>query len=77
MPVDLKAYAKDVGEQIKQIRDNLAPLEAGKMTIGEREGKGPWRDVTQDMIEHHKSSLRPMSLFWLTSGREWRAGNRV
>lgn len=57
MPVDLKAYAKDVEEQIKQIRDDLAPLEAGKMTIGEREGNGPWQDVTQDMIKHHKSSL--------------------
>lgn len=34
MPIDLKAYAKDVEEQIKRIRDDLAPLEAGKMTIG-------------------------------------------
>lgn len=37
MPVDLKAYAKDVEEQTKQIRDDLTPLEAGKMTIGERQ----------------------------------------
>ena len=49
MPVDPKACAKDVEEQIKQIRDDLAPLEAGNMTIGERE----W-----DMVKHHKSSLR-------------------
>lgn len=62
MPVDLKAYAKDVEEQIKRIRDDLAPLEAGKMTIGEREGNGPWRDVTQDMVKHHKSSLRTYEL---------------
>lgn len=62
MPVDLMAYAKDVEAQIKQIRDDLAPLEAGKMTIGEREGNGPWRDVTQDMIKHHKSSLRTYEL---------------
>ncbi|WFU39203.1 hypothetical protein QA640_33260 [Bradyrhizobium sp. CB82] len=62
MPVDLKADAKDVDDQIKQIRDDLAPLEAGKLTIGEREGNGPWRDVTQDMIEHHKSSLRTYEL---------------
>jgi hypothetical protein len=26
MPVDLKAYAKEVEEQIKEIRDDLAPL---------------------------------------------------
>ncbi|PJG50685.1 hypothetical protein CVM73_35025 [Bradyrhizobium forestalis] len=62
MPIDLKAYAKDVEEQIKQIRDDLAPLEAGKMTIGEREGNRPWRDVTQDMIRHQKSSLRTYEL---------------
>ncbi|MDA9401039.1 MULTISPECIES: hypothetical protein [unclassified Bradyrhizobium] len=62
MPVDLKAFAKGVEEQIKQIRDDLAPLEAGKMTIGEREGNGPWRDVTQDMVKHHKSSLRTYEL---------------
>lgn len=61
MPVDLEAYAKDVEEQVRQIRDDL-PLEAGKMTIGEREGNGPWRDVTQDMIKHHKSSLRTYEL---------------
>jgi hypothetical protein len=30
------------------------------MTIGKREGSGPWRDVTQDMIKHHKSSLRDL-----------------
>lgn len=35
--VDLKAYAKDVEEQTKQFRDDLTPLEAGKMTIGERQ----------------------------------------
>lgn len=32
------------------------------MTIGEREGNGPWRDVTQDMIKHQKSSLRTYEL---------------
>ena len=32
------------------------------MTIGEREGNGPWRDVTQDMIKHHRSSLRTYEL---------------
>jgi hypothetical protein len=45
MPIDLKAYTKDVEEQISQIHEDLAPFEAGKMTIGEREGNGPWRDV--------------------------------
>ena len=45
MPVDLRAYAKGVEEQIKQIRNDLAPLEAGKMTVGEREGNGPTHQV--------------------------------
>ena len=43
MSIDLKAYAKDIEEQIKQIHEDLEPLEAGKMTIGEREGNDPWR----------------------------------
>lgn len=30
MPVGLKAYAKEVEEQIGQIHDDLAPLQAGK-----------------------------------------------
>ncbi|MET4491526.1 hypothetical protein ABIA94_007121 [Bradyrhizobium sp. LA7.1] len=32
------------------------------MTIGEREGNRPWRDVTQEMIKHPKSSLRTYEL---------------
>ena len=55
MPVDLKAYAKGVEEQIKQNPRRSCAAGAGKMTFGERKGNGPWRDVTQDMIEHHKS----------------------
>jgi hypothetical protein len=34
MLVDLGAHAKDVEEQMGQIREDLGPLEAGKMTIG-------------------------------------------
>ena len=41
MLVDLKAWAEDVEDQFKEIQDDLAPLEARKMTIGEREGNGP------------------------------------
>jgi hypothetical protein len=39
MPIDLKGYANDVEEQINPIHEDLAPLEAGTMTIGEREGQ--------------------------------------
>jgi hypothetical protein len=45
MLIGLKAYAKDVEEQVKRIHEDPAPFEAGKLTIGEREGNGPWRDV--------------------------------
>ncbi|WP_426411967.1 hypothetical protein [Bradyrhizobium ganzhouense] len=62
MAIDLKAYKRDVEAQIEQIREDLAPLESGKMTVGEREGNGPWRDVTNDVIEHHKSSLQTYEL---------------
>jgi hypothetical protein len=60
--IDLKAYAGEIEDQIKQIHEDLAPLENGTMTIGEREGSGPWRDVTQETIEHRKSSLRTYAL---------------
>lgn len=40
------AYAEDVEEQARQIRDDLEPLEAGKMTVGEREGNGAWRAMS-------------------------------
>ena len=62
MAIDLKAYASEIEDQIKQIQEDLVPLENGTMTIGEREGNGPWRDVTQETIEHHKSSLRTYEL---------------
>ena len=36
---------KHRARDVDQIHEDLAPFEAGKMTIGEREGNGPWRDV--------------------------------
>jgi hypothetical protein len=59
---DLKAHASEIEDQIKQIHEDLAPLENGTMTIGEREGNGPWRDVTQETIKHHKASLQTYEL---------------
>ena len=58
MAIDLKAHAGEIEEQIRQIHEDLAPLEKGTMTIGERERTGPWRDVTGEVVGHHKSSLR-------------------
>ena len=42
MAVDWSAYAKGVEAQLDQLRKDLAPLEAGKMKIGERVGGGEW-----------------------------------
>jgi hypothetical protein len=50
MAVDWEAYASGVEADISQLKKNLAPLEAGEMTIGERRGSGPWRDVTAESI---------------------------
>jgi hypothetical protein len=57
MKVDWKAYAKGVEADIAQIKKDLAPLEEGRMTIGERELGSPWRDVTQEMIARHKQNI--------------------
>ncbi|KJC57512.1 hypothetical protein UP10_28425 [Bradyrhizobium sp. LTSPM299] len=62
MAVDLKAYASEIENQINQIHEDLAALENGTMTIGEREGNGPGRDVTPETIEHPKASLRTYDL---------------
>lgn len=57
MPLDLKACTGDIEEQTKQIHENLELLETGRMTIGEREGNGPWRDdPTPETIKPPKSS---------------------
>jgi hypothetical protein len=52
MAVDWEAYARGVEADIVQLKKDLAPLEAGEMTIGERRGSGPWRDVTAEQIGH-------------------------
>ncbi|MEH2476265.1 hypothetical protein V1281_002566 [Nitrobacteraceae bacterium AZCC 2161] len=57
MAVDWEAYAKGVEADIAEIKKHLAPLEAGKMKLGERQGDSPWRDVTQEAIDREKRAL--------------------
>jgi hypothetical protein len=57
MAVDWEAYAKGVETDIAQLKRDLEPLEAGKFTLGERVGIGPWRDVTQEAIAHNKKVI--------------------
>jgi hypothetical protein len=57
MPVDWEEYARGVEANISQLKKDLAPLEAGEMTIGERRGDGPWRDVTVEAIARNKKAI--------------------
>ncbi|WP_314961483.1 hypothetical protein [Bradyrhizobium cosmicum] len=57
MPIDWKAYARGVEADIAQIKRDLAPLEDGTMTIGERESGSDWRDVTPETIARYKQNI--------------------
>jgi hypothetical protein len=35
----------------------LAPLISGEKRLGERRGDGPWRDITEEWIAHHKHTI--------------------
>ncbi|WP_369721268.1 hypothetical protein AB8Z38_30115 [Bradyrhizobium sp. LLZ17] len=54
MAVDWREYAKAVENQLDQLRRDLEPLESGRMKLGEREGSGARRDVTQEAIDRNK-----------------------
>jgi hypothetical protein len=50
-------YRKRIEADIADVRRDLAPLEAGEMRLGSRQGGEPWRDVTGEWIEHHKRTI--------------------
>jgi hypothetical protein len=58
MAVDWEAYASGVEAELEQLKKDLRPLEAGQITLGERTGGGPWRDVTQEAIARNKQAIR-------------------
>lgn len=57
MAVDWEAYARGIETDIAQLKKDIAPLEAGEMTLGERHGSGPWRDVTAESIARNKKAI--------------------
>ena len=52
-----KEYIKRIETELAQIREDLAPLESGEISLSERKGDGPWRDTTQEMIAFHKRNV--------------------
>ncbi|MBR1328833.1 hypothetical protein [Bradyrhizobium ottawaense] len=57
MVVDWREYAKGIEKQLEQLRRDLQPLESGSMKLGEREGSGAWRDVTQEAIDRNRQVI--------------------
>jgi hypothetical protein len=50
MAVDLEAYARGIEADLADLRNTLAPLEAGNMKFRSREYGGEWKDVTDEII---------------------------
>jgi hypothetical protein len=50
-------YQKRTEAELARARKDLAPLESGEMRLGERRGDGPWRDITEEWIAHHKRTI--------------------
>jgi hypothetical protein len=43
--------------EVARLRQQLAPLEAGLMRLGERRPKGRWKDITDKQIEYLRNSI--------------------
>lgn len=54
---DWTEYRTRIEAELAEARKDLEPLENGTMTLGERQGSGPWRDVTAEWIAHHKRTI--------------------
>jgi hypothetical protein len=53
----LEDYARSIETRLARTREDLAPLQSGRIQLGEREGGGPWVDITQRMIDQHKKMI--------------------
>ena len=51
-------YRREVEAEIAALKKYLALLESGKLTLGEREGNGPWRDTTQEAMARDRQTIR-------------------
>jgi hypothetical protein len=56
-PMTDDPYIRQVKAEIQKCRELLAPLEAGQMHIGSREGNGPWRETTHERIAHLERTI--------------------
>jgi len=57
MAHDDAAFVKHLKEALQELRDQLAPLEAGSMRFGRRPIGGAWEDTTTREIELLKRSI--------------------
>ena len=57
MSTNWEAYRMQIEADLAQVRESLDPLESEQMHLGEREGNGPWVDITQRMIAHHRQTI--------------------
>ena len=53
----LDDYQKRTEEELARARKDLAPLISGEKRLGERRGEGPWLDVTEEWIAHHRRTI--------------------
>jgi len=56
-PRERKQYIDSIEAELAQIREDLAPLVSGEISLSERKGDDPWRDTTQEMIAFHKRTI--------------------
>jgi hypothetical protein len=45
---------KQVKAGLAQEQKNLEDFASGRLRMGQRSGDGPWRDVTEQWLEHHR-----------------------
>lgn len=54
---DLSKYTQEIEAEIKQLRENIAPLEFRGHKIGTRTPTGEWQDITESVIARNKQSI--------------------
>jgi hypothetical protein len=52
-----REYVGELEAEIAELRDDLAPLEAGTLRLQSRTGSGPWIDTTTERIAELKKSI--------------------
>jgi hypothetical protein len=50
-------HIEQLKKDIEVLKAMLRPLESGESQLGERKPNGPWRDCTQEQIDHLKKTI--------------------